>query len=81
MHPARRSAADRRATRHLTTRQREVLQLIGEGYTTREIALRLDLGTKTVETHRTRLMQRLGIHNVAGLVRYALHLGLIAPPA
>src|SRR5205823_4147441 len=51
----------------LTPRQREVLQLIAEGLTTKEIASRLDLSMKTVETHRTELMQRLGIHGVAGL--------------
>lgn len=62
----------------LTPRQREVLQLIAEGRTTKEIAQRLDLSVKTVETHRTQLMQRLDIHDVAGLVRYAIRTGLVA---
>ena len=61
----------------LTPRQREVLQLIAEGLTTKEIASRLDLSMKTVETHRTELMQRLGIHGVAGLVRYAIRAGIV----
>jgi DNA-binding NarL/FixJ family response regulator len=63
----------------LTPRQREVLQLIAEGYSNKEIASRLELAVKTVETHRTELMQRLGIHGVAGLVRYAIRVGLIHP--
>jgi DNA-binding NarL/FixJ family response regulator len=63
----------------LTPRQREVLQLVAEGLSTKEIARRLDLGVKTVETHRTELMQRLGIHGVAGLVRYAIRAGIVHP--
>ena len=61
----------------LTARQREVLQLIAEGKSTKEIALMLDLSVKTVETHRKELMERLGIHDVPGLVRYAIRGGLI----
>ena len=61
----------------LTPRQLEVLQLIAEGLSTKEIAARLDLGVKTVETHRAELMQRLGIHGVAGLVRYAIRAGIV----
>jgi len=61
----------------LTPRQREVLQLIAEGHTNREIAQELDVSVKTVEGHRTRLMNRLGIHDIAGLVRYAIHVGLV----
>jgi DNA-binding NarL/FixJ family response regulator len=61
----------------LTTRQREILQLIAEGNTTKEIALKLSVSVKTVETHRARLMERLGIHDVAGLVRYAVRVGLV----
>jgi DNA-binding NarL/FixJ family response regulator len=61
----------------LTPRQREVLQLIAEGRTTQEIAERLQVGVKTVETHRAQLMERLDIHEVAGLVRYAIRIGLI----
>jgi DNA-binding NarL/FixJ family response regulator len=61
----------------LTPRQREVLQLIAEGLSTKEIAAKLNLGVKTVETHRAELMQRLGIHGVAGLVRYAIRMGIV----
>jgi DNA-binding NarL/FixJ family response regulator len=61
----------------LTPRQREVLQLIAEGKNTKEIAFILQVSVKTVETHRAQLMDRLGIHDVAGLVRCALRLGLI----
>jgi len=60
----------------LTPRQREVLQLIAEGRTTREIARLLNISVKTVETHRAQLMERLDIHDVAGLVRYAIRAGL-----
>jgi DNA-binding NarL/FixJ family response regulator len=61
----------------LTGRQREVLQMIAEGLSTKEIATRLDVSVKTVEGHRAELMQRLGIHGVAGLVRYAIRIGLV----
>jgi DNA-binding NarL/FixJ family response regulator len=67
------------ASEVLTPRQREVLQLIAEGLSSKEIACRLDLAAKTVETHRAELMQRLGIHGVAGLVRYAIRVGLVHP--
>lgn len=60
----------------LTPRQREILQLVAEGRTTKEIASRLDLSIKTVETHRTQLMERLNIHDVAGLVKFAIRVGL-----
>jgi len=63
----------------LTPRQREILQLIAEGHSTKEIAAKLDLSIKTVETHRAALMSRLGIHDVAGLVRYAIRAGLASP--
>ena len=61
----------------LTPRQREILQFIAEGKTTKEIASRLDLSVKTVETHRAQLMERLDIHEVAGLVKFAIRVGLI----
>jgi len=61
----------------LTLRQRETLQLIAEGSTTKEIAKKLNISVKTVETHRMQLMERLDIHDIAGLVRYALRSGLI----
>lgn len=63
----------------LTPRQREILQLVAEGRNTKEIAFTLGVSIKTVETHRTQLMGRLGIHDVAGLVRYAIRVGLVAP--
>ncbi|MFN8453416.1 MAG: response regulator transcription factor [Anaerolineae bacterium] len=63
----------------LTPRQREVFQLIAKGRTTKEIAQTLGIGVKTVETHRTQLMERLDIHDIAGLVRYAIRTGLITP--
>ena len=62
----------------LTPRQREVLQLIAEGHGTKDIAARLCLSAKTVETHRAQLMERLGIHDVAGLVRYAIRTGIVS---
>jgi len=61
----------------LSPRQREVLRLIAEGRTTKQIAQILEISVKTVETHRAQLMERLGIHDVAGLVRYAIFVGLI----
>ena len=63
----------------LTPRQREVLQLVAEGHSNKEIANRLNVALKTVETHRTELMDRLGIHGVASLVRYAIQVGLVRP--
>lgn len=61
----------------LTPRQLEVLQLVAEGLSTKEIARRLDLSVKTVDTHRSTLMRLLDIHEVTGLVLYALRAGLI----
>ena len=61
----------------LTPRQREILQLIAEGKSTRDIADTLHLSVKTVETHRTQLMERLDIYDTAGLVRYAIRKGLV----
>jgi DNA-binding NarL/FixJ family response regulator len=61
----------------LTPRQREVLQLVAEGHTTQEIARMMSISVKTVETHRTQLMERLDIHDIAGLVRYAVREGLV----
>ena len=60
----------------LTPRQREILQLIAEGRTTKEIAGRLDLSVKTIETHRGQLMERLDIYDVPGLVKFAIRVGL-----
>lgn len=61
----------------LTARQREVLRLVAEGCTTQEIAGRLNLSGKTVETHRAQIMERLGIYDMAGLIRYAIRKGLV----
>jgi DNA-binding NarL/FixJ family response regulator len=63
----------------LTPRQREIVQLIAEGKSTKEIAFLLTISVKTVEAHRAQLMERLGIHDVAGLVRYAMRVGLVPP--
>jgi DNA-binding NarL/FixJ family response regulator len=63
----------------LTPRQREILQLIAEGGSTRAIAERLHVSVKTVETHRAQIMTRLGIRDVPGLVRFAIRTGLIDP--
>lgn len=60
----------------LTAREREVLQLIAEGKSTKEIASDLHVSAKTVETHRQNIMQKLNIHSVAGLTRYAIREGL-----
>jgi DNA-binding NarL/FixJ family response regulator len=62
----------------LTGRQREILQLVAEGRSTKEIASTLGLSVKTVETHRSRIMDRLGIRDVAGLVRLAIRTGLVS---
>jgi DNA-binding NarL/FixJ family response regulator len=65
------------AVHELTPRQREILQLIAEGHSTKDMAQRLSLSVKTIESHRMEIMNRLGIHDVAGLVRYAIRIGLI----
>jgi DNA-binding NarL/FixJ family response regulator len=62
----------------LTSRQREILQLIAEGKNTKEIAAALDISIKTVESHRLQLMDRLDIHDIPGLVRYAIRNGLVS---
>lgn len=61
----------------LTPRQREILQLVAEGQTNKEIAQRLGLSHRTVEVHRNQLMKRLAVHDVAGLVRFAVRVGLV----
>lgn len=63
----------------LTSRQREILQLIGEGNSTKEIAQALGLSVKTVETHRAQVMQRLGLKGIPALVRQAIKMGLVGP--
>jgi DNA-binding NarL/FixJ family response regulator len=61
----------------LTAREREVLQLLAEGRSNKEVANELDLGLSTVETHRSNLMQKLNLHNTAEIVLYAVRKGLI----
>jgi len=63
----------------LTSRERQVLQLVGEGKSTKEVAALLGISMKTAESHRTRLMQKLNIHETASLVRYAIRRGLVQP--
>jgi two-component system nitrate/nitrite response regulator NarL len=61
----------------LTGREREVLALIAEGQSNKEIATKLGIGVRTIETHRERIMRRLGIHSVAGLTKFAIANGLV----
>jgi DNA-binding NarL/FixJ family response regulator len=63
----------------LTLREREVLQLIAEGHRTRQVAGLLNISVKTAESHRGRIMRKLGIHDTVGLVRYAIRHGLSTP--
>jgi DNA-binding NarL/FixJ family response regulator len=62
----------------LTPRQRDVVRLVAEGLSTKEIAFRLALSVKTVETHRGQIMQRLGVDSVAALTRYAVRMGIVS---
>lgn len=68
---------DKTPIERLTRRQREILQLLAEGNTVKEIAWSLSLSVKTIETHRSQLMDRLDIHDIPGLVRYAMRMGII----
>ena len=61
----------------LTAREREVIQLLAEGRTSKEVAVTLNLSVKTAETHRTNLMRKLGLHSVADLTRYAVRNGIV----
>ncbi|MGC9451391.1 MAG: response regulator [Oceanipulchritudo sp.] len=61
----------------LTPREREILQLVAEGHTTKEVAARLGISFKTADTHRTNIMGKLDIHDVAGLTRFAIQNGLV----
>jgi DNA-binding NarL/FixJ family response regulator len=67
------------APRKLSVRERQVLQLVGEGHSTKKIAVLLGISVKTADTHRTKVMEKLDIHQTAGLVRYAIRNGLIEP--
>lgn len=77
MEYARRTSLDLQSTERLSPRQVEILQLIAEGKSMKQIALGLSISVKTVETHRTAVMNRIGVRDVAGLVRYAVKTGLI----
>ncbi len=72
--------ADKSAENQLTGREEEVLVQIAEGLSNKEIASRLDVGVRTVETHRERIMRKLDIHSVAGLTKYAIAKGLVRLP-
>lgn len=69
-------ASPNHASDMLSVRERQVLQLIAEGHSTKAIAARLGISAKTVETHRSKLMQKLDIHDTASLVRYAIRRGV-----
>jgi DNA-binding CsgD family transcriptional regulator len=69
--------AVRRSLQRLSARQLEVLRRLSEGQSTRDIAQQLGISVKTVETHRGQVMKRLDIHDVAGLVRYAIRVRLV----
>lgn len=71
------SRDDDRAGDALTSREREVIQLLAEGKTSKEVAVTLNLSVKTAETHRTNLMRKLGLHSVADLTRYAVRNGIV----
>jgi DNA-binding NarL/FixJ family response regulator len=72
----RRTNAELSPRERLSPRQAEILQLIAEGNTAKQIALELNLSVKTVETHRAKLMERVGVRDLASLVRYAVKIGL-----
>ena len=65
----------------LTPRQREILQLAAEGHSSKEIAQQLGLSPRTVDAHRAQIMERLDLHDLAGLVRFAVRVGLVTPEA
>lgn len=68
------------ALEELTPRERQILQLIAESYTSKEIAAKLDISVKTADTHRANLMRKLDVHDVAGLTRQAISFGLVDAP-
>ena len=71
------TAQEKELLKRLTPRQREILALIAEGQATKKIARTLNISAKTVESHRSQLMERLDIHEIAGLVRFAIRTGLV----
>jgi DNA-binding NarL/FixJ family response regulator len=72
----RRARGGKRVQVELSRREREILQLIAEGKSTKEIASMLNVSVKTVETHRQHVMQKIGAHNIAALTKYAIREGL-----
>src|SRR5262245_13361577 len=76
---ARAAAAEPDPLAGLTARQREILQLVAEGRSSKEIAGMLELSIKTVESHRGQIIEHLGVHDVTGLVRFAIRVGLVSP--
>ncbi|HTY35589.1 MAG TPA: response regulator transcription factor, partial [Bacteroidota bacterium] len=73
-----RTTSDTRPISALTSRQREILQLLAEGCNAKDIARALNISAKTVDNHRADIMDRLNIHDLPGLVRYAIRNGLVA---
>ncbi|MDP0498120.1 MAG: response regulator transcription factor [Verrucomicrobiota bacterium JB024] len=71
------NASNRKGVDVLTAREREILQLIAESHSTKEVAQKLNISVKTAENHRTNLMKKLDLHDVASLTRYAIQQGLI----
>ncbi|RME68288.1 MAG: DNA-binding response regulator [Verrucomicrobia bacterium] len=67
-----------RATHPLSNREKQILQLVAEGFSTREIAAKLGLSVRTVDNHRTNIMRKLNLHNVAALTRYAIQHELVS---
>ena len=74
-----RTASAPRAPLQLSPREQEVLKLLAQGYTNQEVATRLYLSVKTIETHRARIVDKLGLRSRADLTRYALEMGLLNP--
>jgi len=63
----------------LTERERQILVLVAEGLSTRDAALKLGISYKTADSHRSRILEKLGVHETASMVRYAIRAGLIEP--
>ena len=76
---ARLRASGESTSKQLTPRSREVLRLVANGFSSKGIAARLKISLKTAEFHRAKLMKKLGVRGVAGLVRYAIRAGVILP--
>ena len=76
IHPRTQDYASRLAQKPLSSREREVLQLLAEGHNTQDIAKRLFLSVKTIETHRRKIMEKLGLQSIAQLIKYAIREGL-----